>query len=329
MYRLHLLFILLFLFNACAPKVEPLVLANKPLKVTVDSVDLLDTIDDKELELLFAMYKSSCKKDKFSKRYRATCKIANSMSDARKFFRENFEIRKIYTKEPHLMTGYYEASLHGSKSRSDRYKYPIYAPPKDMHKPYFTREKINANGINAPVLCYVDDLVDRYFLHVQGSGRVLLDDNNTMMLGYADDNGKPYISIGKEMIKRGYIKEEDISLEAIRDYLDKHPFMVEEILNLNPRYLFFKRTDRAASGSLGEVLTPMHSVATDLEYIPLGTPLIYESNGMRHMALSQDTGAAIKGEVRVDLFFGFDSEAKAKAGVMNHFVDLWVLVPTL
>ncbi len=309
-------------------KSESLTLSYNSLHVQKADSSLLDEISLKEMQKVKTMFEASCLKKRFSQKYSATCKAAKNISDARAFFTQSFDIKKIISSsDENLMTGYYEATLYGSRKKSERYKFPIYATPQNMKEIYFERSVINKVGLNAKVLCYVDSQLDRYFLHVQGSGRVLLDDGETLFLGFASQNGYGYTSIGKEMIKRGYIAEDKISLQSIKEYFDKNPFLLSEVLEVNKSYIFFHETHHSAMGALGVELTPFHSVATDLSYIPLGTPLLYKANGLEHLAIAQDTGGAIKGEVRVDLFFGFGADAKQKAGKMNHYLDLWVLVP--
>jgi len=330
-YSLHisiLSIVLVLFFSACSVKIEATKLSEKPLYLSENEIVLLDYISLKEMQKVQKIFEMSCEKKRFSSKYASTCKELRHYKNARDFFTNAFSLQKIVANESeNLMTGYYEATLKGSRVKTPTYQYPIYAVPKDFKQPFLERKVINNGGINAKVLCYVDNQLDRFFLHVQGSGRVMFEDGTSMFVGYAAQNGHKYTSIGKEMIKRGYIAKEAISLQSIKHYFDIHPNKLKEILEINKSYVFFARTRQSATGALGVELTPMHSVATDLSYIPLGTPLLYKANNMMHLALSQDTGGAIKGEVRADLFFGFGDEAKQKAGKMNHNLDLWVLVP--
>ncbi len=324
----YFFFIITLLLSGCSMKRETLTLSYNTLQTQSAKTSLLNNISLDEMQRVKSMFEASCLKKRFSEHYSSTCKASKNIPDARVFFTQFFDIKKIISStDENLMTGYYEATLYGSKTKSARYQFPIYATPQNMKEIYFERSVINKVGLNAKVLCYVDSQLDRYFLHVQGSGRVMLDDGETLFLGFASQNGYGYTSIGKEMIKRGYIAQDKISLQSIKAYFDKNPFLLSEILEVNKSYIFFHETHHSAMGALGVELTPFHSVATDLSYIPLGTLLLYKANDLEHLAIAQDTGGAIKGEVRADLFFGFGADAKQKAGKMNHYLDLWVLVP--
>jgi membrane-bound lytic murein transglycosylase A len=252
-----------------------------------------------------------------------------------------------------LLTGYYEASLHGSVIQHGKYKYPVYAPPKDMIRvvldgvypelkryrlrgrivgkkllPYYKRgEKAK---LDADVICYVDNQIDLFFLEIQGSGRIELDDWSVMYVGYADQNGYPYNSIGRYMVQKGYLKPETVSMQTIRAYLQKHPEQVTEILNQNPSMVFFQKKDHPASGAAGVVLTPMRSIAVDTTKLPLGGMFYYKTLGKQKLygtVFAQDTGGAIKGVLRADLFTGFSKEARELAGKLNEPFQLWILLP--
>ena len=206
----------------------------------------------------------------------SVCADAETATDAGKFFRDHF--RPFMLEEngdaAGLMTGYYEPLLHGSRRQSAAYPYPLYAPPPDLvrvelsavdpdlaHRylrgrlegnrlvPYPSRARINAGDINATALCYVSSDVDRFFLQVQGSGRVMLDDNTSLFLGHTDRNGHPYHSIGKLMVEEGMIPKEEISLQSIRRYLKEHPEEKKRILESNPSYIFFGLRQQGAMGT--------------------------------------------------------------------------------
>lgn len=291
---------------------------------------------------------------------RSVCADALETTDAMRFFRDHFRVFVLEEEgsDAGLMTGYYEPLLHGSRHRSAAYPYPLYAPPADLvrveldavapdlaHRylrgrvegnrlvPYPSRAQINAGEINATALCFVSSDVDRFFLQVQGSGRVELDDNTTLFVGHTDRNGHPYRSIGKLMVEEGLIPKADISLQSIRAYLAAHPEAKKRILESNPSYIFFGLRQQGATGSLGVPLTPMHSVAIDRSRIPLGFPVYYAApdpltgGALEGVAMAQDTGSAIKGQVRADLFWGYGETAEAKAGRMKSPLHLWLLVP--
>lgn len=288
------------------------------------------------------------------------CEAAADTADAKRFFETNFRPFMLGgdNTESGLMTGYFEPLLFGSKTRSGRYPYPLYARPNDLlHidlsdaypelktkpfrgrlesgvvKAYPSRARINEQGVDAEVLCYLSSDVDRFFLHVQGSGRIRLDSGETLFVGHTDRNGHPYRSIGKRMVAEGLISKEAISLQTIRDYLKRHPEAKKRILESNPSYIFFGIRKQGATGTLGVELTPMHSIAVDRTRIPLGYPVYVSATDpltaepLNLLTLAQDTGSAIKGQVRADLFWGSGEAAESKAGRMKSPLDLWLLVP--
>jgi len=352
--------VLLFLIAGCAEK--PVTLSPDGEAVSSGVFVPFDTLpswDAVRAEAGLAVFKKECAGHKVPSLERL-CGIAGKSADAKAFFEAHF--RPLLLKEGKsgegLMTGYYEPLLHGSMHQSAAYPYPLYGPPSDLirvdlaavapdlaHRslrgrlrgnrlvPYPSRAQINAGAIDAPALCYVSSDVDRFFLQVQGSGRVLLDDSRTLFVGHTDRNGHPYRSIGKLMVEEGLIPKAEVSLQSIRAYLKAHPEAKKRILESNPSYIFFGRRAHGATGTLGVELTPMHSVAVDRTKIPLGYPVYYAAadpvtgEGLEALALAQDTGSAIKGQVRADLFWGYGSTAEAKAGRMKSPLRLWLLVP--
>lgn len=286
---------------------------------------------------------------------------------ARAFFETRFEARALTNgngESSGLITGYYEPLLHGSYTRSARFRYPVYRPPSDLLivdlgdvypelngkrlrgrlvgrrvVPYFSRAQID-NG-QAPLsgneLLWVDDAVGLFFLQIQGSGRVRLPDGRMVMVGYADQNGHPYQSIGRRLIDMGELKREDVSLDSIRAWLAANPDRAMEVLNSNPSYVFFTELDPSLPGPLGSLNVPLtreRSLAVDPAYVPLGLPVWVDTqrpdasqSPYRRLMFAQDTGGAIKGAVRADLFFGFGAEAEQLAGNMKAPGRLYMLVP--
>lgn len=288
------------------------------------------------------------------------CIQAGKTRDAKRFFEAYF--RPFMLSESGeatgLMTGYYEPLLYGSRTKSADYAYPLYAKPGDLlHidlsaaypelgrtplrgrlrggrvEAYPSRAQIETGDIDAVPICYVSDPVDLFFLHIQGSGRVQLTSGKTIFVGHVDRNGHPYRSIGKMMVEAGMIPAEEISMQSIRAYLKEHPEERERILSYNPSYIFFAQKAQGATGSLGVALTPMYSVAVDPAHIPMGFPLYVlawdpvTGEPLQTLALAQDTGSAIKGQVRADLFWGYGGVAQEKAGKMKSPLRLWLLVP--
>lgn len=262
-----------------------------------------------------------------------------------------------------LITGYYEPLLHGQRSRSQHYRYPVYGVPSDLLTidltsvypelkgmrlrgrldgnkviPYYDRADIEAGKapLNNKVLAWVDDPVALFFLQVQGSGQIELPDGSRIRVGYADQNGYPYQSIGRILVERGELPLEKASMQGIRDWGKKHPDKLPELLNSNPSYVFFRELPSNGDGpigSLGVPLTATRSVAVDPRAIPLGTPLYLvttwpnSNRPIEQFMLAQDTGGAIKGTVRADFFWGFGDAAGALAGAMRSKGQIWILWP--
>jgi len=302
-------------------------------------------------ELLF-MFRQNCAAPLTQKVYANVCEQALHVNDAKAFFKNSFELKKIQPNEQRsMLTGYYEPLLHGSLKKTERFKYPVYGKPKDLvmivgendkkmrgrsvkgkMMPYFTREEIGKRKLNAEVLCYVDDKIDLFFMEVQGSGRVELENGNVIFIGYADSNGHAYKSLGREMINRGIFNSvEEVSLQSIRAWLIAHPSQIDTLLNTNPSYVFFRRMEQRATGSLGLVLTPERSVAVDRAHIPLGSLLVVKSESPNYnvekFVFAQDTGGAIKGPNRADMFMGYGERAQWIAGELKAPLELWIMQP--
>ncbi len=209
--------------------------------------------------------------------------------------------------------------------------------------PYPDRKAIDEGALAGRKLeiVWVDDPVDAFFLQVQGSGRVELAEGGEMRIGYAAQNGRPYASIGRALIQAGALRPETVSLRTIRAWLDAHPDKTDGVLETNPSYVFFQEVKGEAAsptGAEGVPLTPGRSLAVDLKYLPLGAP-VWLSAGvpapeagkpdrkLRRLLIAQDTGGAIRGPVRGDLFWGFGPEAGELAGRMKHRGKLWLLLP--
>ena len=282
----------------------------------------------------------------------------------RQFFESNFKPYAVSAgKEPEgLFTGYYEASLRGSLTRDAVNNIPLYTRPDDLVmvdlgqfrdelkgqriagrvvegnlKPYEDRAKIVAGQWphNDKVLVWVDDAVDAFFVQIQGSGVVQLKEGGVMRIGYAGQNGHIYTAIGKELIARGELTKENVSMQAIRDWLSAHPQLADEIMNTNRSYVFFKTLEKdGPDGGEGVTLTPAHSLAVDHSLFPYGAPvwvdIDYPVNGqsrLRNLMIMQDTGGAIRGPVRGDVFWGYGEQAEKLAGPMKAKGHYWILLP--
>lgn len=265
-----------------------------------------------------------------------------------------------------LITGYYEPLLQGSRTRTPQFSEAVLGVPKDLLTidlssvlpelknlrlrgrlqgnkvvPYYPRAEIaKREQLYADrVLLWVDDAVELFFLQIQGSGRVKLPDGSLVRLNYADQNGHPYRSLGQELIERGELKAEQASMQGIQAWARANPEKLNEMLNTNPSYVFFRevlakgRPDDGPEGALGVPLTAERSIAVDPRHVPLGAPVFLSttrpnsSDPLRRLMLAQDTGGAIRGVVRADFFWGFAAEAGAQAGRMRQSGQMWVLLP--
>lgn len=265
-----------------------------------------------------------------------------------------------------LFTGYFEPLLHGSRRRSARYKVPLYMQPPDLIsvdlgrfrddlrgrrvagrvqgrslEPYDDRQAITAGSLAGRhlELVWVDDAIDAFFLHIQGSGRIELDDGSSFRVGYAAQNGHPYHAIGRTLVDWGELTLEEVSLQSIDAWLREHPGRAGEVMGTNDSYVFFReiRGDGPV-GAQGVVLTPERSLAVDRQHIPLGVPVWLDAmipaasadapdERRQWLLVAQDVGGAIRGAVRGDVFWGAGERARAVAGRMAHRGRYWALVP--
>lgn len=252
--------------------------------------------------------------------------------DARQFFEDAFTVGPSGADA--LLTGYYEPELPGSKVRTDRFSHPLYGPPAGLtpDRPWFDRREIEVGNLLAGhELVWLESPLEAFLAQVQGSLRVRLPDGRGLRLGFAGKNGHPYSSIGKELIRRGMLPETDASVTAIRDWAEKHLADVPELLWVNRSFVFFRTLDlRQESGPLGTLqrpVTALRSLAVDPDHVPLGAPVWVEWDGHACLMVAQDTGSAIKGPARGDIFFGTGAVAGQRAGALKTFGRMTVLLP--
>lgn len=261
------------------------------------------------------------------------------------FFEKNFTPYLVtnWGKVDGRFTGYFETELKGSRTKQGQYQYPLYRLPDDIKKgkEYFTRAEIENGALAGRGLeiAWTDDPVRLFFLHIQGSGRLIMEDGSVMRVGYSGQNQNEYIAVGKIMIERGYIAKENMSAEAIKEWLYNNPDKMHEVMNTNPSYVFFREIEGGDGpiGAQGVALTPLRSIAVDKKFLPYGAPVwvnvdITQPEGgleqnFRRLLIAQDTGGAIKGPVRGDLFFGYGSEAERMAGHQNSRGFYYILLP--
>ena len=276
--------------------------------------------------------------------FRDVCDISEvikglSAKQAQNFFENWFVPFKVSDGSENnqgLFTGYYVPELKGSRVKTEVYQYPVYGKPKDLTtEPYFTREEIE-NGALANKkleLFYVDDKVDLFFMQVQGSGRLVLENGTIIRLGFSAKNNREYSSIGKHIIDNKILGSENVSYFSIKNWLKNHPEEANKIMNVNQSYVFFKPSNSdEVIGSQGSALMAGRSLAVDSETLPLGFPMWLDinspSNNYQKLVVAQDTGSAIKGAVRGDIFFGRGKNAEALAANMNNKGSYYILLPT-
>jgi membrane-bound lytic murein transglycosylase A len=267
------------------------------------------------------------------------CALADTAPNPRSFFELFFRPVLIGGTAPALFTGYYEPELQGARSPSARYRYPVYrTPPEAREGPWATRRDIDEGGLLAGrglEIAWVDDPVDLFFLHIQGSGRIRLTDGATIRVGYDGRNGQPYRSIGQELIRRGVYEPHQVSAQVIRNWVRRNPAQGRELLFHNPSYIFFREVHLpdpglGPLGAMNRSITPLRSIAVDPAHTPLGAPVWIEKDGagpMRRLMIAQDTGGAIKGAQRADIFFGFGDGAGLAAGQIRDPGRMIVLLP--
>ncbi len=240
---------------------------------------------------------------------------------------------------PALFTGYYEPVLQGSPVRTPRFAYPIYRRPPELRdgQVWYDRATIERGILRGRGLeiAWLDDPVEVFFLHIQGSGRIEMTDGRVLRVGYAGRNGYAYRSIGAALVQGGYMTQDQLSAQSIRAWVRANPSAGADLLNQNPSYVFFRKLpnladDQGPIGAMGRSITPLRSVAVDPAHVPLGTPVWVEKEGaapMHRLMVAQDTGGAIKGAQRADIFYGTGHDAGLAAGAIKDSGRLIMLLP--
>ena len=272
--------------------------------------------------------------------WRALCALAKQKPDAKSFFELFFRPVEIENGSRPLFTGYFEPELDGSLRPSSRYRYPIYREPNvsKVSNPWLTRREIETGDFMADKdleIAWVDDPVELFFLQIQGSGRIRLPNGRMIRVGYGGSNGHDYRSVGVELVRRGVYKAHQVSAEVIKNWVRRNPIKGQELLFHNPSYVFFRRlegvpADAGPLGAMNRSITAGRTIAVDPAYTPLGAPVWIEKGGktpMRRLMVAQDTGSAIKGPQRADIFFGTGDAAGRAAGRLRDPGRLIVLMP--
>ncbi len=322
------------------------------------------------LVLAWPAWLRSCQTLQKQRAWQALCDEARQLPvDAgklRAFFEQRFQPYQVNQAEggpEGLVTGYYEPLLRGSRTPSPAYPYPLLAPPDDLlivdltelypelkhlrlrgrlqgNKivPYFSRADIETGKtpLKGREIAWVADPIELFFLQVQGSGRIQMENGELMRIGYADQNGHPYKSIGKWLVEQGELTLDKASMQGIKDWGTRNPDKLPRLLQINPSFVFFRELPNLGDGPIGSQgvpLTPERSIAVDPRAIPLGAPVwlatiqTNASTPMQRLVMAQDTGSAIKGNVRADFFWGFGDTAGSKAGAMKQTGRMWLLLP--
>ena len=260
------------------------------------------------------------------------------------------------------LTGYFEPLLRGSRVRTERYRHPLYRPPSDLihpnhpdshylkdksgrgrivngsFVPYMTRAEIDGTPdlMEKHAFLWVDSLGDRFFLHIQGSGRVLLENGTIVRVGYANHNGHKFVSLANHLIKSGELARSEASMNGIKAFLALNEGRAHEFLAVNPRYIFFQELPPSSEGPIGALgvpLTALHSIAVDRRHVQLGAPAVISTKGFdaahtfTRLVAAQDVGGAIKGKIRADYFWGYGNEAGRLAESTNQQFSAWYLLP--
>ncbi len=274
--------------------------------------------------------------------WRSLCAVAKSRDwpDARAFFELFFRPVLIDDGQPALFTGYFEPELDGARRPDARFRFPVYRMPPEAKQTtlWHPRSIIETGGVmegRGLEIAWVDDAVELFFLQVQGSGRIRMQDGSHVRVGYAGKNGHEYRSVGRELVRRGVYNAHQVSAQVIKNWVRRNG---EEGLNLlrhNPSYVFFREVSHVSPelgplGAMNRSITTMRSIAVDPKFTPLGAPVWIEKDGknpLKRLMIAQDTGSAIKGAQRADVFFGTGDAAGRKAGRLKDPGRMMTLMP--
>ncbi|MBA4142254.1 MAG: murein transglycosylase A [Nitrosospira sp.] len=353
---------------AIAVPAEP---ALQPVLKPADWTALAGWADD-DIQPAWEAFLRSCAVLKNQPLWQETCIEGDAMGPQnavmlRQFIESRFTPHQVLNPDGSgdgLITGYYEPLLKGSRTQSRRYRYPIYTTPdellvvdlgeiypelKNMRLrgrlqgrkvvPYYSRSEIESNPapLKGRELLWVDDEVELFFLQIQGSGRVQLENGGIVRVGYSDQNGYPYKSIGRLLVERGELPLEKASMQGIKAWGQRNPHKLGELLQQNASFVFFRELPGDLPGPLGALGVPLtagRSLAIDPRAVPQGAPVFLATTWpntdkrLHRLMVAQDTGGAIKGNVRADFFWGFGPEAADQAGKMKQMGKMWVLMPS-
>lgn len=304
----------------------------------LDYSDLHDWERDNHDEAL-SVFRETCR-DLDDGDWPTICALSETQADARTFFETFFRPVLITDGDTPLFTGYFEPELLGSRTPTARFNIPLYRRPEEaLQGRWLTREQIESSSIlenRGLELVWVEHPVDKFFLQIQGSGRIKLTDGTSMRLGYGGKNGHIYRSVGQELVRRGIFEPHQVSAQVIRNWVTKNPDEGQRLLFHNPSYVFFRDVTeqvpvfKGPLGAMNRPITALRSIAIDPEFVPLGAPVWVEKEGaepFRHLMIAQDTGSAIKGAQRADIFYGSGDKAGEIAGRVRDTGRMIVLLP--
>tara|TARA_Y100000746_G_scaffold65188_1_gene53998 strand:+ start:5178 stop:6404 length:1227 start_codon:yes stop_codon:yes gene_type:complete len=341
------------------------------LLVKVNWQEIEEKLQKDEVKEAWPAWLHGCEKLIELDDWKNSCNAAKKISSPSnieiiKFLRNHFDVYKAKNEdgsEQGLITGYYQPVLKGSRTKTKKYKIPLYTPPHDLitvdlsevypdlkYKrlrgrvegnkliPYFTREEI-ANKeypLQGNELLWVENPIESFFLEIQGSGVIKFEDGSTTQVGYSDQNGHPYRSMGLALIRQGELKRNKVSMQSIKSWARKNKRKLQKFLNANPSTVFFRELPTGLPGPIGALGVPIsaqRSVAIDRKFIPLGAPIFLSTtepnsnNPLNKFMMAQDTGGAINGGVRADFYWGQGKSAGSKAGSMKQSGEMWVMLP--
>ncbi len=271
--------------------------------------------------------------------WQAVCSKSVMRGQEKQFFEQWFKPYAVSENGNYegLFTGYYLPELHGSYQQSARYNVPVYRMPGGGLRGY-SRAQIKSGALanKGLELLWVDNEIDAFFMEVQGSGRVIMEDGSMRGLGFAGGNGHAYYAIGKTLVNSGEISKEDISMQTIRAWIEQHPVEGRQLMLSNASYVYFRFTPAdpnvGPAGAMAVPLTPQHSLAVDRKHLPMGVPIWLDvehpvQGRLRRLVMAQDTGGAIKGVIRGDVYWGQGEKASQLAGPMKSKGFFFLLIP--
>jgi len=341
------------------------------LLVKAQWVEIEEKLQQDQVSQAWSAWIHGCEKLIKLNDWKVSCKAAKNLSspsniEVIEYLHKHFDLYKAKNEDGSkkgLITGYYQPELKGSRTKTKKYKIPLYTPPHDLitvdlsevypdlkYKrlrgrvegnkliPYFTREEISKKDypLQGNELLWVENSVESFFLEIQGSGVIRFEDGSTTQVGYADQNGHPYRSMGLALIRQGELKRHKVSMQSIKAWAKKNKRKLRKFLNANPSTVFFRELPQGLPGPIGALGVPIsseRSVAIDRKYIPLGAPVFLSTTepnsnvSLNKLMIAQDTGGAINGGVRADFYWGQGEIPGSKAGSMKQSGEIWVLLP--